>query len=79
MFSKKDALKNLEKLAEKSYITESFFNQDVELLASHITKKNALSVVISCEFCKKIHNSYSTEHQWTVASKKFMQVQRLMH
>ena len=43
----------------------------IKLQAYNFIKKETLTQVFSCEFCKIFKNTYFTEHLWTTASKVF--------
>ena len=47
-----------------------FFNKVVGLKAATLFKKEALTQVLSCEFCEISKNTLFTEHMRTTASEK---------
>ena len=66
---KKGVLRNFVKVTGKfTPVPGLFFNKVSALRPAILLKKETLTQVLSCEFCKISKNTFFREHLWTTAS-----------
>ena len=68
VFFKKRCSSNFRKTHTKIPVPESLFNKVAGARPVTLLKRETLSQVFPCEFCKISKNTFFTEHLWVTAS-----------